>query len=72
MKSRFSNRFSAIFLVLALATAPSFSAFGAARNRETARTPRERIVQIIKQIRNVFMPTSNDEGVIPPKPTGNG
>jgi hypothetical protein len=66
MKSRLTGRVITLVLVSALAVAPS--TFAARNDREAPRTPRERIVKIIKQIRNLVVPTDNDEGTIPPKP----
>lgn len=65
MNSRLFRRIGSVVLVCVLALAPS--TFAAKREPEP-RTPRERIVKIIKQIRNLIAPNDNDEGAIPPKP----
>ncbi len=66
MKSRLFGRLNAVVLVCVLALAPSVVA--APRDREAPRSPGERIVRIIKQIRSFFVPAANEDGLTPPKP----
>lgn len=67
MKSRLSGRVNAVVLVLILALAPS-AAFSAPRDRDAPQKPGDRIVRIIKQIKNLFAPAVNDDAMTPPKP----
>jgi hypothetical protein len=69
MNFRLFRRVNAVIFVCCLALAPSVL-FAAPRQREMPLTPRERIVRIIKQIRNFFTPSTMEDGVTPPRPTG--
>jgi hypothetical protein len=63
------RRVNAVLLATFLAIAPSIAS-AAPRHRDKPQNPGERIVQIIKQIRNFFTPSVSEDGVIPPKPSG--
>lgn len=72
MNLRLHRRVAAVVLSVVLTTAPSV-AFAATRDADTPRDVRERIVRIIKKVRQALLPTANDgDGVTPPRPTGNG
>lgn len=65
---RLHRRVAAAVLAAFLLLAPTL-AFGAAREADTPKDVRERIVRVVKKIWNALNPTTLDgEGIIPPKP----
>lgn len=70
MNFRLHRRVAAAVLITFFFVAPNV-ALAASRESDSPRDVRERIVRVIKKIRQAFLPSLNDgDGVVPPKPTG--